>query len=319
MEVILVIGALGQLGSALVTKLRDQYPDKKILAADIRQTSERDRDFVYLDATDKTHIKEVFEHYQIKQVYHLAAILSAAGEKKPLPTWSLNMDLWLNVLEASRMYGVETVFFPSSIAVFGDQAPHEHTPQNTFLNPHTVYGISKAAGEQWGQYYYNTYGLDVRSLRYPGLIGYDAMPGGGTTDYAVDIFHKAVNHEVFDCFLRSDTVLPMMYMDDAIRAAIELMEAPKEKIKIRTSYNVTGISFSAEELVKEIRQLVPDFEVNYTPDYRQKIADTWPDSIDDSAAGSDWDWKSEYDLKKLVHQMIEGLQEKKMGASKVAL
>ena len=311
MSAILVIGALGQIGSALVTQLKSYYPDRKVLASDIRQCSGFDKDFVYLDATDTVHLRGVIKHHKITEIYHLAAILSAAGEANPLNTWELNMKLWLSVLEVSKECGIQKVFFPSSIAVFGSQAPKEQTPQNAYLNPSTIYGMSKAAGEHWGQYYYNRYGLDVRSLRYPGVIGYETLPGGGTTDYAVDIFRKAVAHQEFECFLKEDATLPMAYIDDVIMGTIKLMEAPKAQITIRTSYNISGLSFSPKQLVAAIKKWYPDFVAHYKPDYRQEIADSWPDTIDASVAKKHWGWAPEFDLKKLTATMIKGLQNKK--------
>ncbi len=311
MDAILVIGALGQIGSALVSKLRDYYPGRKVLASDIKPSSEFDKDFVYLDATDMVHLRDIIRHHKITEVYHLAAILSAAGEVKPLDTWNLNMKLWLHVLEASRQCGVKKVFFPSSIAVFGSQAVKRKTPQDAFLNPNTVYGMSKAAGEHWGQYYYDRYGLDVRSLRYPGVVGCGTLPGGGTTDYAVAIFYKAVAQENFVCFLKEDTVLPMMYIDDAIMATIKLMEAPKTKIRVRTSYNINGVSFSPKELTAAIRNWYPEFCVEYAPDYRQQIAAGWPNSIDGSIAQNDWGWGAMFDLERLTETMIKGLQNRR--------
>ena len=255
-------------------------------------------------------IKAIINKYSIKEIYHLAAILSAKGEEKPLFTWDLNIKMMLNVFEVSRLNNVNKVFFPSSIAVFGDQAPLLNTPQSSFLNPATVYGISKAAGENWAQYYFTKYGLDIRSIRYPGIIGYQSMPGGGTTDYAVDIYHSAVKNENFSCFLDSDTKLPMMFMDDAIRSTIELMQSPIENIKIRTSYNVAGMSFSPSEIYNEIKKSYPNFKIEYNSDFRQKIADKWPKSIDDKEARNDWGWKPEYNLSSMTLEMLEKLKEK---------
>ena len=259
---------------------------------------------------DKDGLEALVKQYDISQIYHLAAILSAKGEEQPLNTWNINMKTMFNVLEVARLSNVIKVFFPSSIAVFGDAAPIDSTPQNSYLNPSTVYGISKASGENWGQYYFTRYGLDVRSIRYPGIIGYQSLPGGGTTDYAVEIYHKVVKGENFTCFLDKDTVLPMIFMEDAIRATIELMDAPKGSIGIRTSYNLASMSFSPDEIVTSIRKIYPDFKVGYKPDFRQEIASNWPRSIDDSEARIDWGWKPKYDLDAMSKVMIEKLNNK---------
>jgi nucleoside-diphosphate-sugar epimerase len=306
---ILVIGANGQLGSVLTKALQSRFGVGNVIASDIHEASNFHGLFEVLDATDRNQIQKVVTKHAITQVYHLAAILSAKGEANPLATWDINMNMLFNVLEVSRISGMDKVFFPSSIAVFGEDAPADNTPNNANLNPATVYGMSKAAGENWAQYYYLKYGLDVRSIRYPGVIGYQSMPGGGTTDYAVDIFHKAVLEEEFSCFLEEDTTLPMIFMEDAIRATIELMEAPKEKITFRTSYNLAGSSFSPKDIVKEIRNYYPDFQVKYEPDFRQEIASRWPNSINDTEAFKDWGWKPEYDLKLITRTMIEKLRE----------
>jgi nucleoside-diphosphate-sugar epimerase len=244
----------------------------------------------------------------ITQIYLLAAILSATGEKNPALAWHLNMQSLLNVLDIAKEEGLTKVYWPSSIAVFGPTSPKEACPQHTIIEPITVYGISKYAGEFWCNYYYNKFGVDVRSLRYPGLLSYKSAPGGGTTDYAVEIFYEAVAENQYDCFLKEDTFLPMMYMPDAIRATIELMEAPKEKIRIRTSYNLAAVSFSPQQIAAEIKKHLPHFTITYKPDYRQAIADSWPQSIDDSVARSDWGWKPEYDLARMTADMLENLQ-----------
>ncbi len=314
--VILVIGANGQLGSVLTTSLQEKYGVDQVIASDLRKREGFNGVFEVVDATDINRIHEVVAQYKVTQIYHLAAILSAKGEENPLQTWDINMKTLFNVLEVSRLHEIEKVFFPSSIAVFGEGANLDNTPNNSYLDPSTVYGISKAAGENWAQYYYTKYGLDVRSIRYPGVIGYQSMPGGGTTDYAVDIFHKAVLKEEFNCFLKEDTMLPMIFMEDAIRATIELMEAPKEDISIRTSYNIAGISFSPAQVVEEIRKLYPEFKVNYAPDFRQEIAASWPKSIDDTVAGNDWGWKANFDLKGIVEIMMAKLKEKYKNGSK---
>jgi len=306
---ILIIGANGQLGSVLVKELQKLHGKEQVVASDLRPNPNFEGTFEILDATNSEAIESVVKKYDINQIYHLAAILSARGEQMPLQTWDLNMKMLLNVLEVSHLNKVEKVFFPSSIAVFGDAVERDHTHQQSFLNPATVYGISKAAGENWAQYYFLRYDLDVRSLRYPGVIGYQSLPGGGTTDYAVEIYHNAVKNEKFTCFLDDNTVLPMIFMDDAIRATIELMQAPKEKIKTRTSYNIAGMSFSPKEIASAIKEVYPDFKIEYKPDFRQKIAESWPMSIDDSEAKKDWNWKPNYDLKSMTKEMLEKLKE----------
>ncbi|WP_303317981.1 NAD-dependent epimerase/dehydratase family protein [Flavivirga abyssicola] len=305
---ILVIGANGQVGKVLTKALQDKYGKERIIASDIRKSEDTNGIFEVIDATDIDRIKEVVVQYKVTQIYHLAAILSAKGEENPLGTWNINVKTWLNVLEVARIYNIEKVFYPSSIAVFGNSAPRNNTPNNTYLDPTTVYGISKVDGENWAQYYHTKYGLDVRSIRYPGIIGYQSLPGGGTTDYAVDIYHKAVLNERFTCFLREDTVLPMIFIDDAVRATIEIMEAPVENIKMRTSYNIEGISFSPKEIASEIRELYPDFKIDYKPDFRQDIAEEWPKSIDDSEAKMDWGWQPKYDLYSITETMIRELK-----------
>lgn len=308
-ENILIIGAKGQIGSVLTKDLQRKYGVENVVASDLREDIEFVGKYEVIDATDYNRIESVVQEYNISQIYHLAAILSAKGEENPLLTWEINMKTMFNVFEVARKNGVDKVFYPSSIAVFGDAAPPDATPQSTYLNPSTVYGISKSAGENWSEYYFNRYGLDVRSIRYPGIIGYQSLPGGGTTDYAVDIYHKAVNGEEFTCFLNEDTVLPMIFMEDAIRATIELMQAPKENIATRSSYNLVGMSFSPEEIANSIQKLVPNFKVSYAPDFRQEIAANWPRSIDDSEARIDWGWKPEYDLDAMTKVMLEKLEE----------
>jgi nucleoside-diphosphate-sugar epimerase len=279
-----------------------------VTASDLQPRPEYEGRFEVLDVTDEPRLTQVVRQYGINQIYHLAAILSANGEKDPLRTWNTNMAAFLNVLEVSRKEGVEKVFYPSSIAVFGPSAPGVNTPNNCFLDPLTVYGISKAAGENWAQYYFNRYGLDVRSLRYPGVVGHQSQPGGGTTDYAVDIYHAAVKGEPFSCFLDADEQLPMIFMDDAIRATLELMDAPKEAIRIRTSYNLAGLSFSPREVAAAIKRQVEDFSITYNPDHRQAIASGWPDSIDDSRAHADWGWRPKYDLDGVTTEMLNALR-----------
>jgi nucleoside-diphosphate-sugar epimerase len=305
---ILITGSNGQLGTVLRTSLQQKYGKDKVIASDLRPSPNYDGIFETLDATNEEDLATIIKKYGIKEIYHLAAILSANGEKNPLASWNVNMMAFLNVLEASRLNGVEKIFYPSSIAVFGESAALENTPNDTFLDPLTAYGISKSAGEMWANYYFHKYDLDVRSLRYPGVIGYQSIPGGGTTDYAVEIYHSAVKEEAFNCFLKEDETLPMIFMEDAIRATIELMEAPREKIKIRTSYNLAGASFSPKEVAASIKEIYPRFEIIYAPDHRQEIAAKWPNSIDDSAACNDWGWQAEYDLKKMTATMIEKLR-----------
>lgn len=305
---ILIIGAGGQLGTVLTNQLKACYDEDQVVASDLRNNGSFTGHFEIIDATDYTRIEAVVQQYRIEEIYHLAAILSANGEKNPLGTWDINMKTLFNVLEVSRHNDVKKVFYPSSIAVFGSEVAKQNTPQASFLNPSTVYGMSKAAGENWAQYYFQKYGLDVRSLRYPGVIGHQSLPGGGTTDYAVDIFHRAVEGEHFSCFLEADTTLPMIYMDDAIRATIALMQAPAESIKTRTSYNLAGMSFSPKEIAAEIKKTYPDFTISYAPDFRQEIAASWPQSIDDSAARADWGWKPMYDLESMTADMIKNLK-----------
>ncbi len=316
METILVTGACGQLGTELTEELRIRRGTERVIATDINPPNEalKNGPFETLDVLDRSQLMEIIRKHNITRIYHLAAILSAAGEKHPIRTWDINMEGLLNVLEAARESNIKRIFWPSSIAVFGPTTPSVNTPQRTVMEPDTIYGISKLAGERWCEYYNIRYGLDVRSVRYPGLIGWKSLPGGGTTDYAVEIYHKAVENEPFSCFLKSDTCLPMMYMSDAIRATIELLQAPPEKISVRSSYNLSGMSFTPEEIAASIKQTIPEFNIEYAPDERQKIADNWPDSIDDSQARDDWGWKPEFDLKKMTKEMIERLSEKNQAA-----
>jgi threonine 3-dehydrogenase len=305
---ILITGASGQLGTVLTQELQNKYGISNVIASDLRMNSNYVGEFEILDATNFEILKEIVIKHKITQIYHLAAILSANGEKYPLSTWDINMKTFFNVLEVSRIYEVEKVFFPSSIAVFGSNIDRIDTKQSSNLTPSTVYGISKVAGENWAKYYNERYGLDIRSLRYPGIIGYQSLPGGGTTDYAVEIFHKAIKHETYNCFLSDTTILPMIYMEDAIRATIELMEAPKENITIRTSYNIAGMSFNPSQLTKAIKAIYPNFKVEYSPDFRQNIADSWPMSIDDIDASNDWNWKPKFNIESMTLDMIENLK-----------
>jgi threonine 3-dehydrogenase len=308
-ECILVIGANGQIGSVLVEYLREIYGTGQVIASDIRQPEVTTGRFEKLDATDANAVAAIVAKYRVTQIYHLAAILSAKGEQEPLKTWHINMQTYFNVLEAARANGVSKIFYPSSIAVFGEQVD-DKAEQWSYLDPATVYGISKTAGENWSNYYFKRYGMDIRSLRYPGIIGYQSMPGGGTTDYAVDIYHKAVKGEVFECFLSEDTKLPMIYISDAMDATVRLMEAPKEKVTVRTGYNLAGMSFSPKEIAASIQKIIPEFKIVYKPDFRQEIADSWPKEIDDSTARKDWGWRPAYSLDKMTEEMITELRKK---------
>ncbi|MEM6644005.1 MAG: NAD-dependent epimerase/dehydratase family protein [Bacteroidota bacterium] len=311
MNKILIIGACGQLGTELTIRLRKLRGKENVIASDLSDEPVdliRDGKYQKLNILDQNRYHEILKENGITEVYHLAAVLSARGEQDPKFAWKLNMDSLLTVLDSGRE-GIKKIFWPSSIAVFGPDTPPKDTPQRTVMNPNTVYGISKQAGERWCEYYFQKFGVDVRSLRYPGLIGYKALPGGGTTDYAVDIFHKAIKGEMFDCFLREESRLPMMYMDDAVKATMDLMQAPADQINIRSSYNLSAMSFTPSEIVAEIRKHYPEFQVSYRPDFRQQIADGWPGSIDDSHARSDWGWQPEYDLSSLVKVMLSNLKE----------
>lgn len=309
-EKILVIGASGQIGVELTLALRKIYGNANVVASDLREQNpllEGTGPYVSMDVMNKEMLHVQVIRQGITQVYHLAAILSATGEKNPALAWHLNMQGLLNVLDIAREEKMHKVYWPSSIAVFGPTSPKKNCPQQTIIEPTTVYGISKYAGEFWCNYFHQRFGVDVRSLRYPGLISYKSPPGGGTTDYAVEIFHEALEEKKYECFLSEDTYLPMMYMPDAIRATIELMEAPADKISIRTSYNISGMSFSPKEIGAEVKKHIPDFQISYKPDYRQAIANSWPQSIDDSVARKDWGWKEEYDLSAMTKDMFENL------------
>jgi nucleoside-diphosphate-sugar epimerase len=312
-EKILVIGASGQIGVELTLALRKIYGASNVIASDLREQNELLQGtgpYVSLDVMNKEMLHVQVIRQGVTQIYLLAAILSATGEKNPNLAWHLNMQGLLNVLDIAREEKLSKVYWPSSIAVFGPTSPKKDCPQQTIIEPITVYGISKYAGEFWCNYFFHKYGVDVRSLRYPGLISYKSAPGGGTTDYAVEIFYEALEEGKYNCFLEKDTYLPMMYMPDAIRATIELMEAPKEKISVRTSYNLSGMSFSPEEIGAEIKQHLPAFNISYAPDYRQDIANSWPQSIDDSVARNDWGWEPEYDLSRMTTDMLDNLGNK---------
>ena len=309
-EKILVIGASGQIGVELTLALRKIYGNANVIASDLREQNpllQGTGPYVSMDVMNKEMLHVQVLRQGITQIYLLAAILSATGEKNPGLAWNLNMQGLLNVLDIAREEKLHKVYWPSSIAVFGPTSPKANCPQQTIIEPVTVYGISKYAGEFWCNYFHSRFGVDVRSLRYPGLISYKSAPGGGTTDYAVEIFHEALEEKKYECFLKEDTYLPMMYMPDAIRSTIELMESPADKISVRTSYNISGMSFSPKEIAAEIKKHIPDFSISYMPDYRQDIANSWPQSIDDSVASADWGWKTEYGLKEMVSDMLLNL------------
>ena len=309
---ILIIGACGQIGTELTHRLRTIYGNENVIASDIRKLNNEvvnDGIFEVLNALDFNQIEHIIEKYHVEEVYLMAALLSATAEKNSAFAWDLNMNSLFHVLNLAKAGKIKKIFWPSSIAVFGPTTPRENTPQYTIMEPTTVYGISKQSGERWCEYYHNIFGVDVRSVRYPGLISWSTPPGGGTTDYAVDIYHKALSEGKFECFLSEETRLPMMYMDDAIRATIEIMQAPSENIKIRSSYNLSGVSFTPKEIAAEIKKHIPDFTISYQPDFRQKIADSWPGSIDDSAARTDWGWKHNYDMDTMTVEMLENLKQ----------
>jgi len=310
MKKILVIGAGGQIGSELVLELRKRFGEQAVVASDVKPECPAviiNGPYVQLDILNKEEVRSFIVKNSFTDVYLLAALLSATAEKNPDFAWKLNMEGLFTILDLAKEGYLKKIFWPSSIAVFGPTTPKNHTPQYTVMEPSTVYGISKQAGERWCEYYFNKFGVDVRSIRYPGLISYTSLPGGGTTDYAVDIFYRAKKEAKFNCFLSADTELPMMYMEDAIRATIELMEAPKEAIKIRSAYNLSGCSFTPSQLAENIVKHIPNFEISYSPDFRQDIADSWPKSIDDSHARNDWGWKEKFDTEKIVDIMLENV------------
>ncbi len=304
---ILITGANGQVGSVLSAALREKHGIDNVIHTDISAPESEIGHFEFLNVIDTDSMRELIETYEIKEIYHLAAILSANGERNPRVTWNVNFTSYLNLLELSLELGVQKIFFPSTIAVFGPTTPREHTPQDVPLLPSTVYGMSKASGEYWNQYYYDQYRLDIRSIRYPGIIGHQSMPGGGTTDYAVEIFHDAISKGSYECYLGPDVRLPMIFMDDAIQATMELMSAPRENVRLHYGYNIHGLDFTPAELAHEIQKHLPDFKITYAPDERENIAATWPMSIDDSQARADWDWQARYDLEALVSTMIHHL------------
>ncbi len=305
---ILVIGACGQVGTELVDNLADRFGPERVIASDIRDQADFSVDYIKLDVLDRAAVKQVVIDNNISEVYHLAALLSATAEKNPEFGWKLNMDGLFSILDLAKEGLLKKIFWPSSIAVFGPTTPRFDTPQYTIIEPTTVYGISKFAGERWCQYYHDRYGVDVRSIRYPGLIGWKSLPGGGTTDYAVEIFHEALKNNSYNCFLSADTALPMMYMSDAIKATIDIMQAPSDTIKIRSSYNISAMSFNPAEIAHEIKKHISDFEIQYEPDFRQAIANNWPASINDQEARDHWNWKHEFDLRRMVVDMIENLK-----------
>ena len=309
--VILVLGASGQIGTELTQKLRKIYGSNHVIASDIREGSEElmsSGPFEIIDGTDKIKILETVKKYNVTQVYLLAAMLSATAEKMPEKAWNLNMNSLLAVLDLAKENYIQQVYWPSSIAVFGPSTPKINTPQQTIMQPSTVYGISKVSGEFWCNYYHEKYGVDVRSLRYPGIISWKTKPGGGTTDYAVDIYFKALEDKKYECFLSENTRLPMMYMNDAVNATIQLMQAKPEDIKIRTSYNLAAIDFTPKEISEEIKKHIPDFQISYQTDFRQAIADSWPSSIDDSEARQDWKWHHDFDLQSMTEDILKNLK-----------
>ena len=310
-DTILIIGACGQIGSELTPKLRETYGNDNVVATDIREGNEElvnSGPFEILDATDTQGILKIVQKYKVTQVYLMAAMLSATAEKHPQKAWNLNMNSLLGVLELAKDKHIKQVYWPSSIASFGPTSPKINTPQQTIMEPSTVYGISKLAGEHWCNYYHNRYGVDVRSIRYPGIISWKTKPGGGTTDYAVDIYFKALENQSYECFLSENTRLPMMYMEDAIDATIKIMQVDAASIKTRTAYNLAAISFTPEEVAVEIKKHIPKFKISYKTDFRQQIADSWPQVIDDTEARKDWNWKHQFDLELMTKEMLKNLQ-----------
>jgi nucleoside-diphosphate-sugar epimerase len=309
-EKVLIIGAGGQIGVELTESLSKIYGAGNVIASDLKESdSLKNNPFEKLDALDKGSLFSIVKKHDVTQVYHLAALLSATGEQNPMFAWKLNMESLFHVLDLAKEKYIKQIYWPSSIAVFGPTTPGENTPQYTVMEPSTIYGISKQAGERWCEWYFKKHGVDVRSLRYPGLIGWKSAPGGGTTDYAVHIFHEALKKGTYECFLSEDTALPMMHMEDAIRATVEIMHAPSENIRIRGGYNLSGISFSPKDIAAEIKKHIPGFSITYKPDFRQAIADSWPKSINDSEARKDWHWKEKYNLPKLVENMLINLKQ----------
>lgn len=312
-KTILILGACGQIGTELTLTLRAKYGNEAVVATDIKEpalSALKDGPFEILDASDASAMRSVCERYNVGTMYHLVAMLSATGEKFPMKAWDLNMQSLLHALELAREKVIDKIFWPSSIAVFGPTTPKQNTPQETVMEPSTVYGISKLAGERWCEYYFNKYGVDVRSIRYPGLISWKSQPGGGTTDYAVEIYYKALEEGCYTAFLSEHRALPMMYMDDAIRATIELTEAPSDQIKIRSSYNLAGISFDPKTIGESVQKVMPEFKLDCVPDFREEIAASWPESIDDTRAREDWGWHPTYDLDEMTKAMLTNLRSK---------
>ena len=310
---ILIIGACGQIGTELTTKLRAIHGANNVIASDINTRNldlVNSGPFEIIDAKNFNAIKDCCKNHNIDTVYLMAALLSATGEKYPMEAWDLNMNSLFHVLNLAKGGTIKKIFWPSSIAVFGPSTPRENTPQHTICEPTTVYGITKQVGERWCEYYHNKYDVDVRSMRYPGIISHKAMPGGGTTDYAVEIYHEAIKNGTYECFLSENTSLPMMFMDDAIKATVNLMQAPSEKLSIRSAYNLSAISFTPKEIFESIKKQLPEFTISYKPDFRQDIADSWPSSIDDSIARKDWDWKESFDLEAMTIEMLSQLKKK---------
>ncbi len=307
-ETILIIGANGQIGLELAENLRTIYGENNVVSADLKDLNNPHGIYERLDVLDKERMYAIIKKYNVTQVYLLAALLSATAEQKPKAAWNLNMEGLFNVLDAAKEGIIKKVYWPSSIAVFGPTTPRVNTPQYTVMEPNTIYGISKLAGERFCEYYFQKYNVDVRSIRYPGLIGWKSAPGGGTTDYAVHIYHEALKNKTYECFLSEQTALPMMYMHDALKATISLMDAPAEKVKIRSSYNISGMSFTPKQIADEIKKHIPEFTISYKPDFRQTIADSWPASIDDSYANKDWGWKPDFDLAKMTDDMLMNLK-----------
>jgi nucleoside-diphosphate-sugar epimerase len=307
-ERILIIGSNGQIGLELAENLRKSYGSENVICSDVRRLENQIEPFESLDILDQTKLHEIVKKYKVTQIYLLAALLSATAEKNPKFAWDLNMNGLFHVLDLAKEGIIKKIYWPSSIAVFGPTTPRQNTPQYTVMEPNTIYGISKQTGERYCEYYHQKHGVDVRSIRYPGLIGWKSAPGGGTTDYAVHIYHEALKSQSYECFLSAQTALPMMYMPDAIRATIELMEAPAEQVKIRSSYNLGGISFNPEDVAASIRKHIPSFTISYKPDFRQAIADSWPQSINDSEAREHWGWKPEFDLDGMTKEMLTNLK-----------
>ncbi|WP_044404921.1 NAD-dependent epimerase/dehydratase family protein [Lacinutrix sp. Hel_I_90] len=310
---ILIIGACGQIGSELTFKLRELYGDTNVIASDISYNNldiVNSGLFEIIDAMDYKSIQVCVEKHNIDTIYLMAAMLSATGEKYPMKAWDLNMTSLFHVLDLAKAKFIKKVFWPSSIAVFGPSTPKDNTPQYTTMEPTTVYGITKQVGERWCEYYHQKYDVDVRSIRYPGIISWKTLPGGGTTDYAVEIYHEALKNKKYDCFLSEKTALPMLFMDDAIKATVDIMQAKASDIKIRSSYNLSGISFTPEDITASIKKHIPEFEITYSPDFRQQIADSWPSSIADSHARKDWNWKHSFDLEAITKEMLSQLKSK---------